>query len=445
MPVSLHAPPLAPARSIALPRLTRVLPALGLAVSRGLAMVAQVLVQIAVGALSGPVGLGILQLFAAWSNIAGEILARGWPSMVLKRVSVAWGQDDRLSARVAVGGASRTILRNWPLVLAAGVVLGFAGQLVSINTTFLEGLLLVLAVLTGAMLFALLRVRSEALKGADAPLTAVTLENLAMPAVLLALCLGCVLFAATPGPALLLLGCVLGIGVGCAWLGRAVKARLGHTAVEVMDDELPADREERRALWLSSVQAIAFLQLPFLVLPAFTDVGTIGVYAVAHKLVNVITTLLILLGSIYGPAFARAAAKVDTNRLRYLLRRTQWISLVLFGPAAAILLLTSDGIAGLFHVPSQSLHMFMFILVLGQLINAASGLSGILLNLTGAARTEWRISLASLCAALLLTVPVGANYGAIGLAILFSAVIAIKNIASWLAARHHIVVGVVAK
>jgi len=238
---------------------------------------------------------------------------------------------------------------------------------------------------------------------------------------------------------------VLGIGVGCAWLGRAVKARLGNTSVEVMDDEPPADREERRALWLSSVQAIAFLQLPFLVLPAFTDVGTIGVYAVAHKLVNVITTLLILLGSIYGPAFARAAAKADTDRLRYLFRRTQWISLVLFGPAAAILLLASDGIAGLFHVPSQSLHMFMFILVLGQLINAASGLSGILLNLTGGARREWRISLASLGAALLLTVPVGSTYGAIGLAILFSAVIAIKNIASWLAARHHIVVGVVTK
>jgi len=142
------------------------------------------------------------------------------------------------------------------------------------------------------------------------------------------------------------------------------------------------------------------------------------------------------------PAFARAAADGDIGRLRQLLWRTQWISLAVFGPAAAFFLLASDGIAGLFHVPAQGLQTFMVILVLGQLINAATGLSGILLNMSGAARTEWRISLASLCVALLLTVPVGGSYGAIGLAILFSTVIALKNIASWLAARRYLVSGV---
>ena len=442
MPLSIPVRGQPPAQTFAWRGLGKVLPTLSLAASRGLAMIAQVLVQMAVGALSGPVGLGILQLFAAWSNILGEALARGWPSMVLKRVSVAWGRDDRPSARATVRGASRAVLRGWPLGIAAAIALVIAGQFVSISTTLLEGALLVLALVASSIIFALLRIRSEALKGADAPLTAVTLENLALPSLLLTVCLVCFLFEITLGPALLVLGCVLGFVIAAAWLGRAVKTRLGDMADEMTAHELPANRRERRALWLSSVQAIAFLQLPFLVLPVFTDVGTIGVYAVAHKLINVITTLLILLGSIYGPAFARAAAEADAGRLRILLRRTQLISVAVFGPAAAFLLLTSTELAGLFNVPSRGLHSFMVILVLGQLINAATGLSGILLNMTGAARTEWRISLASLCVALLLTVPVGGAYGATGLAILFSAVIATKNIVSWLAARRHLVSGV---
>jgi O-antigen/teichoic acid export membrane protein len=423
----------------------KTLSGLRLAGSRGLAMVAQVLVQMAVGALSGPVGIGVLQLFSTWSNFLGETLARGWPPVVLKRVAVAWGEGDKPSARAVVGGANRSALRGWPLGLAIAVIFVVAGQFVSIRTTAVEGALLVLALLVSAITFARLRVRSEALKGMDAPVTAITLENLALPSVLLALCLACALFQFTPGPALLVLGCVLGVLVASAWLGRAVNARLGNMINETPTAESPTERRERRALWLSSAQAIAFLQLPFLVLPAFTDIGTIGVYSVAHKLINVITTLLILLGSIYGPAFARAAAKSDTGELRILLRRTQLISIGVFGPAAAILLLTSNSIAGLFNVPSKGLQGFMLILVLGQSINAATGLSGILLNMSGAARTEWRISLLSLCTALLLTMPVGGTYGATGLAILFSAVIAAKNIASWLAARHHLVSGVVTK
>jgi len=66
----------------------------------------------------------------------------------------------------------------------------------------------------------------------------------------------------------------------------------------------------------------------------------------------------------------------------------------------------------------------------------------VLLNLTGAARTEWRISFTTLCIALLLSAPVGWNHGATGLAVLFSAVIALKHTASWLAVRRHLKKGV---
>jgi O-antigen/teichoic acid export membrane protein len=124
-----------------------------------------------------------------------------------------------------------------------------------------------------------------------------------------------------------------------------------------------------------------------------------------------------------------------------LLLRTQWLSAAVFGPAAVVLLLASNGLAALFHVPSPDLFAFMAILVLGQSINAATGLSGVLLNLTGAARTEWRISLAALGLAVLLAAPAGSSHGATGLAVSFAVIITLKNIASWLAARRHITYG----
>ena len=177
-------------------------------------------------------------------------------------------------------------------------------------------------------------------------------------------------------------------------------------------------------------------------MPVFADTETIGIYSVAHKLINIITTLLILLSSIFGPAFARAAAAHNLQGLKSLLARTRLISISLFGPAAVILLFLDETLARLFNVPHAELSMFMIILVAGQLVNAATGLSGILLNLTGAARIEWRLSFLSLCIALLLSAPVGWSHGAAGLAVLFSTVIAFKHIASWLAAQRHLKIGI---
>jgi O-antigen/teichoic acid export membrane protein len=279
---------------------------------------------------------------------------------------------------------------------------------------------------------------AEALKAMDAPLPAVTLENLAIPLTLLGTCLFFWLGDLALTPAALVLAGVGGVTLGALLVRVAVRRRLDTRLQAPGKCETPAERRERRALWLGGVLAIAFLQLPFLVLPAFSDTATIGVFAVAYKLINVVTTLLLLLGSVFGPAFARAAADGDRERLGTLLRRTQWLSVSLYGPAALFLLATTPLLGDLFHVPAAALRQFILLLVLGQAVNAITGLAGVLLCLTGAARAEWRISLAALCLAVLSVLPVGQAFGAPGIAAWFSVVIALKNLASWAVARRHI-------
>ena len=410
-----------------------------LAASRGAAIAGQVAVQMAVGALSGPAGLGVLQLFTAWSNVLGELAARGYPTQVLRRVSVAWRAGESSTCRNEVDLARTTIRRGVTVALALAALL--LALTVAGDSGLVRWLLLGLALGAAAGLFALMRLFAEALKAVDAPLPAVTLENLVLPAVLLLMCAGCFALAVTLTPGVIVIGVTLGLGLSVLGLAGALRRRLKQALVEGDSGDGPkssADRPERHALWLGSLLSIVFLQLPFLVMPLFTDAATIGVYAVAHKLVNVITTLLLLMASVFGPAFARAAEAGEVSTLRSQLRRTQRLSVGLFVPAALALLAGAGWIAGLFHVPATGLHGFVAILVLGQLVNAATGLSGLLLSVTGAAGAEWRATAIACVGGLVLAVPIGHAFGVTGLAWLFTAAIAFKNLLSFGAARRHL-------
>jgi O-antigen/teichoic acid export membrane protein len=189
-------------------------------------------------------------------------------------------------------------------------------------------------------------------------------------------------------------------------------------------------------LWANSILSIAFLHLPFLVLPWYADPAEIGIYAVAFKLVSIITTLLMLLAAVFGPAFAREAATGDAAAVRVLLRRTQWISTVIFLPFMSVLLLAAGPLATLFSLTDGVLLPYLAVLAVGHFVNAATGLSGVLLNMVGEARLELKTLVGSLLFALALAPLVGPLHGAMGLACLFSAALAAKNLASYGLASH---------
>ena len=75
---------------------------------------------------------------------------------------------------------------------------------------------------------------------------------------------------------------------------------------------------------------------------------------------------------------------------------------------------------------------------LGYLINAVTGLSGVMLNMAGAAAKELSTLVLAMLAALGGSLWVGPEFGAAGLACVFSSSIALKNIASYALARHHL-------
>jgi O-antigen/teichoic acid export membrane protein len=409
--------------------------ALALAASRGAGVLAQVGVQIAVGALGGAAALGVLQLLTSWTGLLGEALGIGHPMRAMRDAAVlgAAGRDAELrrslrraAMRIATLGVALAAL----ITVAALVLYGS-------DNGARTGLIVAIAIATP--LFALARLWAEALKGLRWALVAVTVENLTVPLALLGLAAALALSGQALDIRGLLVTAVLGFAATAILLASALRSAL--TAPRVRDGDgarPPTARSEQLHFWLSGLLNIAFLQLPFLLLPLFATAADIGRYAVAHKLLNVITTLLILQAAVFGPRFARAAASRSAAGLAALLARTQLLSAAIFIPCAAVLLLLAEPLAAVFSLPAGSLLPLLLLLSSGQVVNAVTGLSGVLLTMSGRADGEVRLQLAATLLTTAAAFALAPGYGVLGVAAAASAGIAGKNIASYLLARRHI-------
>jgi O-antigen/teichoic acid export membrane protein len=421
-------------------RLRGIIPAITLVASRGGGIAVQFLVQVVVGALAGAAGLGVLQLFTSWSCLLGETQARGQPARAMRVVAVNYSEGNGDWIKTDLQRAAGRILRAAAGLAVLAAIAFVVGRDLLTNGGLADYGKIAMAVVIAAPLFALLRLGSEALKGANAPLAAITLENLVMPGIILLVCAVCWL-TDQPVPTVILLAAGLaGFAATSLWLWIALDRRLNLLPGQGDAPRFlpPRDDCDLRALWANSVLGIAFLHLPFLVLPWYSGPAEIGVYAVAHKLVNIITMLLLLMASVFGPLFARAAAEGDREELRALLWRTQWLSSVVFFPMMLVLLLAGGPLSGLFSLPGDTLQPYLLVLAAGHCVNAATGLSGVLLNMAGGAGLELKTLLGSILFAVLLAPLIGPAHGALGLACLFSGSLAGKNLASYAAARYYL-------
>lgn len=412
-----------------------------LAASRGSGIAAQMGVQIAVGALAGPAGIGILQLHFAWGTLLGEVIGAGEPTRALRDHSIRYSLGRRQEISRKLGRSAFRIalfaLGMCAVTCTGWLLMNIAGAKPNAST-------LLFSILASAPLFALVRLAAETLKAVDRPLAAVTLENAAMPGTILLFCAICAAGWAPASPANLLIAATGGLLT--ALLGLLLALRTCLRASEKSHSPRSANQEPRRGtgsrsqwyFWLNSLLNIAFLQLPFLLLPWIANAEDIGRYAVAHKLVNVITTLLLLMAAVYGPRFARAAAIADPKALDKLLAQTQSVSLAVFLPTLAVLCLCSEELATLFSLEPGSLLTLLLILGAGQLVNAATGLSGVLLNMAGGEHLEMRLLLAACLATALGIMPLAEHFGVEGVAIAIALGITTRNLASYLLAKKHI-------
>lgn len=392
--------------------------------ARALGPVSSFVLALMLARTLGAAGSGLF--FVALTLISGlAIFAKfGLETALLRFVGAAQGHNSA----AAVHGVYREALKI-SLALAlliSGLCIALATPLARLllDDPAQAGLLRLLGVLL--VPYSLLGINAAMLKALGRPALGGFYEAAAWPVLTLATAGLAMLFGGTSAPALAL--AYLAAAVVAAAAAHAALARCLPSAAAA------APRRPRglyaSCLSLTAVELInyALLWVPFVLLPALADATEAGLYNVAHRLAAQLGLLMLVLASITAARFAAHHQRRQHAELRRLAGRTTR-ALLLFGlPPALVLLLWAEPVLGLFGAEFTGAADVLRILVLGQLINLATGPAGYLLAMTGHERTLRNALLVSMSLMLPLAALLIPPFGAAGAAAAVAIAMALHNL-----------------
>jgi O-antigen/teichoic acid export membrane protein len=179
--------------------------------------------------------------------------------------------------------------------------------------------------------------------------------------------------------------------------------------------------------WASALAATGLIWADTLILGAMTDEGQVGVYNVATRLVTLAVFVLPPITATFGPHMAHLHHSQDFGgAARAYGSATRW-ALLLSMPAFVVLIVFPRELLTLFGRGFTEGATVTIILACGQLVGAAAGPCGVVLNMSG------RVGLSLLDNALILVANVGLNllliprWGIVGAALAWSASIVVVN------------------
>lgn len=404
-------------------KLLKTLPALFV---RGGGLGLQIGMNIAIARLLGAEGMGLYTLYVTWLVLFADLVSIGMPLHVLRNVAALKARGQGASARAFVRKALLLALASGALVLllpalAAPLLARWIAQDEALAPAFLSAAI-------GAWLFVGLRILAETLKAVGAANRGLLAESVTIPVVMLML-LPVLFFNQWVDGASLLWTHVLATGLAgalAAGLWWRVSRQLGSSGGTPPNVYSPA----LWPLWGGTLLNVVYVNLPILLLPQFASVTELGQFGVAFRLMNLATVILVTLAAIFGPKFAAAHATGDSAALRHQLKRSQQFSLLLFAPLLLACTVFAGPLLGLFGAEFRAAEPLLWILAIGQLVNAATGLVGYLLNMMQRERTEFFILLGSGAAMLLGMLIGGQLAGVLGVTLAYSAGLMLKNLLS---------------
>lgn len=186
--------------------------------------------------------------------------------------------------------------------------------------------------------------------------------------------------------------------------------------------------------WVSSLSSTGLIWLDTLLLGFFAN-PDIGVYNVATRLVTVAVFVLAPLNAAFGPYLAHLhhQGRLDEVRRSYA-AVTGWV-IRLSLPAFAALLVFPDELLRLFGPEFVAGAAVTVILATGQLVNAATGPCGTVLNMSGRVALNMWDNLAALVLNVLLNLWLIPAYGIAGAAVAWAVSLAVVNFARVLQVR----------
>ncbi|MEJ2214493.1 MAG: hypothetical protein P8Y20_10635 [Gammaproteobacteria bacterium] len=190
--------------------------------------------------------------------------------------------------------------------------------------------------------------------------------------------------------------------------------------------------------WGAGLLNMWFMNMPIILLPQFATTEEIGVFAVAYRLIAFASIILVTLASLFAPKFARDFANNDADALKRGLRHSQILSLMIFLPMLIVFTFFAEPVLSLFGDEFTAGKELLWILVVGQTLNAATGLVGFMMNMIHQEKQEFYIQLTTTIMLMLLIFVMGSQYGVTGVAIAYAMAIVIKNLTSLIFSLYHL-------
>ncbi|MGC5664068.1 oligosaccharide flippase family protein [Micromonospora sp. WMMD723] len=187
--------------------------------------------------------------------------------------------------------------------------------------------------------------------------------------------------------------------------------------------------------WVSSLSSTGLIWVDTLLLGFFAN-PDIGVYNVATRLVTVAIFVLAPVNAAFGPYLAHLHHRGDLDDVRRVYAvATGWVVRLSLPAFVALLVLPGD-LLRVFGGEVATGAAVTVVLALGQLVNAATGPCGTVLNMSGRVALNMADNLVALVLNVLLNLWLIPAYGIVGAAAAWSASLIVVNIARVVQVRH---------
>lgn len=160
-----------------------------------------------------------------------------------------------------------------------------------------------------------------------------------------------------------------------------------------------------------------------------------GLYRVASQVSSVLGIVTLGLFGTFVAQMSEALHNNDRKRIAQLAGAATRLSVAMIIPFAAVLAVASGALLNLVGPEFVAARPLLLVLIIGQVVYAATGPSGLVLAITGHARINLVLTISTTIAMIGLAPLAAAGFGVIGVAITLSALLVIRNLASLYAVR----------
>lgn len=172
-------------------------------------------------------------------------------------------------------------------------------------------------------------------------------------------------------------------------------------------------------------------------LGVFSTNANVGTFNIANRVAMLLLIPLNGTISILAPKFVQLSTLGDIENLSSLVRRSSWLIVILVLPVAALIFALARPVMSIFGSHFVSGVPILRILMVGTVINAATGPVGTVLIMSGKERVVWKLSLATLVMAVCLCILGVLLYDVIGLSIALVFSLTLQNVVLVLLVKKH--------